>query len=74
MTATEKFIKDIISTNQKDYLSAIKVLLNKNNLEDNIFDLITLLDIYGLPDLNTENIISRYLCNKTFDISSYEEV
>lgn len=69
---TQKFIDDIIKTEQSDYISAIKVLLNNHKLEDNLFNLITLLDTYSLPDISFENIISRYLCNETFDISSYE--
>lgn len=73
MTA-ETLIKDIINTNQTDYLSAIKVLLKQKNLEDNIFDLLTLLEDYNLPEFNKQNIINRYLIDDTFDISSYEEV
>jgi hypothetical protein len=73
MTA-ETLIKDIINTNQTDYLSAIKVLLKQKNLEDNIFDLLTLLEDYNLPEFNKQTIINRYLIDDTFDISSYEEV
>lgn len=71
--STQNFLSDIINTNQTDYLSAIRVLLTRNNLNDDIFDTLTLLhDIYNLPQHNIDNIITRYLDNDTFDISSYE--
>lgn len=74
MTVTEQtFITDIINTNESDYLSAIRVLLEQNNLKDNFFDILTLLhDIYNLPDSNILNITNRFINNETFDISTYE--
>jgi hypothetical protein len=69
----QTFINDIINTNQTDYLSAIRLLLSQNNFNDNLFDLLTLLhDIYNLPKSNIDIIITRYLNNESFDISSYE--
>jgi hypothetical protein len=69
----QTFINDIINTNQTDYLSAIRLLLSQNNFNDNLFDLLTLLhDIYNLPQSNINIIITRYLNNESFDISSYE--
>jgi hypothetical protein len=70
--ATQKFIHDIISTNTTDFLSAIRVLLQQNNLDDNIFDIITLLDTYKLLEQNILNITATYLNDETFDISTYE--
>ena len=70
--ATQKFIDDIISTNTTDFLSAIRVLLQQNNLDNNIFDIITLLDTYKLPEQNILNIAATYLNDETFDISTYE--
>jgi hypothetical protein len=70
--ATQKFIDDIISTNTTDFLSAIRVLLQQNNLDDNIFDIITLLDTYKLLEQNILNITATYLNDETFDISTYE--
>lgn len=69
---TQKFIDDIISTNTTDFLSAIRVLLQQNNLDNNIFDIITLLDTYKLPEQNILNIATTYLNDETFDISTYE--
>jgi hypothetical protein len=69
---TQKFIDDIISTNTTDFLSAIRVLLQQNNLDNNIFDIITLLDTYKLPEQNILNIAATYLNDETFDISTYE--
>ena len=72
MTA-QNFLNDIINTNQTDYLSAIRVLLTRNNLDDNFFDLLTLLhDIYNLPQPNIDNIFTHYINDETFDISTYE--
>jgi hypothetical protein len=72
MTAEQTFINDIISTGKTDYLSAIRVLLIKNGLKDNFFDIITLLLSYNLPDENILNITTRFINDETFDISTYE--
>jgi len=69
----QQFIKDIINTNEADYLSAIRVLLKQNGLKDIFCDIVTLLLSYNLPDSNILNITSRFINNETFDISSYEE-
>lgn len=72
MTAEQKFINDVISTGKTDYLSAIRVLLIKNDLRDNFLDINRLLLSYNLPDENILNITSRFINNETFDISTYE--
>jgi hypothetical protein len=69
----QQFIADIVNTNKTDYLTAIRVLLKQNDLKDNVFDIITLLFSYNLPETNQLNIISRFINDETFDISSYED-
>ena len=68
----QTFINDIINTNEITFLPALKKLLKLNNLDDNIFDVFTLLDSYKLPDTNIHNIAVHYLNEDNFDISSYE--
>jgi hypothetical protein len=68
----QTFITDIINTNKTDYLSAIRVLLTRNYLKDDFLGIVTLLESYNLPETNQLNIISRFVNNETFDISSYE--
>jgi hypothetical protein len=68
----QTFITDIINTNKTDYLSAIRVLLTRNYLKDDFLGIVTLLELYNLPETNQLNIISRFVNNETFDISSYE--
>jgi hypothetical protein len=72
MTDQQTFMNDIIATEKTDYLSAIRALLIKNELQDNFFDLITLLLSYNLPDKNILNITAHFINDETFDISTYE--
>lgn len=69
---TQTFINDLINTNQPTFLTALKVLLVQNELEDNIFDVITLLDTYNIPESNINNLVDSYLLDNDFDISSYD--
>lgn len=69
---TQTFINDLINTNQSTFLTALKVLLVQNELEDNIFDVITLLDKYNIPESNINNLVDSYLLDNDFDISSYD--
>lgn len=69
---TQQFITDIVNTQQSGYISAIKVLLKQKGLDDNVFDLLTLLNIYKLSDQNVQNILNHYLDDNDFDISTFE--
>lgn len=70
--STETFRTDLLNTKEADFLSAIRALLIKNYLQDNLFELYTLMFSYNLSDTNIDNIVRRYLEEETFDISTYD--
>lgn len=70
--STETFRTDLLNTKETDFLSALRALLTKNYLQDNLFELYTLMFSYNLSDINIDNIVRRYLEEETFDISTYD--
>ena len=70
--SAEQFRTDLLNTKEADFLSALRALLTKNYLQDNLFELYTLMFSYNLPDTNIDNIVYRYLAEETFDISTYD--
>ena len=68
----QTFIKDIINTNEKTFLSALNILLIRNYLRNDLLGVVTLLCQYNLPSPNIDNLLDRYLTQEDFDISSCE--